>query len=98
MFELTLHPTYFNHGFFNVTVDYDRYVRDQEGSVRLRLGRDGIEIEGKVNRQANRNGTPRIYGGPPLRDWFQQNFNVMETVAVDLSSKAVIIMDKMGSS
>ncbi len=33
VFLLTLHKTYLEQGFFNVTVDYDRYVRQTEGPV-----------------------------------------------------------------
>ena len=94
VFKLKLQQTYFKQGFFNVVIDYDRYVRKSDGPVRLRLGRAGVEIEGKVNRDVNSNGTPRILGGPKLRDWFQQNFKLMDTVAVDLTSEEVIILDK----
>jgi hypothetical protein len=81
-------------GFFNVVVDYDRYVRTSDGPVRIRLGTTGAEIEGAVSRKVNNNGTPRILGGPQLRDWFQRNFRPMDTVAVDLMSQEVIILDK----
>lgn len=93
-FKLKLQQTYFKQGFFNVVIDYDRYVRKSDGPVRLRLGRGGPEIEGKVNRQVNNNGTPRVLGGVKLRTWFQQNFKPMDTVAVDLSSEDVIVLDK----
>ena len=39
IFKLTLQKTYFKQGFFNVIVDYDRYVRKANGPVRLRLAR-----------------------------------------------------------
>ena len=94
IFNLKLQPTYFKQGFFNVVVDYDRYVRTSDGPVRIRLGRNGGEIEGVVNRKVNNNGTPRILGGPPLREWFQRNFKPMDTVAVDLASQEVIVLDK----
>lgn len=93
-FPLKLHPTYFNQGFFNVRVDYDRYVRRTEGPVRLRLGRNGAEVEATINRRANMNGTARIMGGVPLREWFQSSFQPMDTVSVDLSSEDLIILDK----
>jgi hypothetical protein len=81
-------------GFFNVGVGYDRHVRKTEGPVRLRLGRGGQEVEARVDRHANRNGTPRIMGGVPLRDWFQANFKPMEIVAVDLASQDAIVLDR----
>ena len=93
-FSLTLHQTYFKMGLFNVGVSHDRYVPKAEGPVRLRLGRDGAEIEGRVDRHANRNRTPRIMGGAQLKRWFKDNFKPMDTVAVDLSSQDVIVLDR----
>lgn len=94
IFNLTLHRTYYNQGFFNVTVDFDRFVRPQEGPVVLRLGLRGPEIKGLINRRANRNGTPRIIGHSGLRNWFQKNFEPMGIVAVDLSSREIIVLHK----
>jgi hypothetical protein len=93
-FPLKLQQTYLDRGYFNVTLEYDRYVRNSSGPVRLRLSRDGPEIEAKVNRSANKNGTARILGGVALRDWFQKNCELMDTVDVDLSSQEVIVLDK----
>jgi len=91
VFVLTLQQTYYDHGFFNVTVDYDGYVRDREGPVHLVLGEEGEQtIEGRIDRHANQNGTARIHGGPRLRAWFQANFQVMALVAVDLGSPDLI--------
>jgi hypothetical protein len=94
IFSLTLHRTYFNQGFFNVTVDFDRFVRSQEGPVILRLGLGGPEIEGTINRRANRNGTPRIMGGTKLRDWLQKNYEPLEKVPIDLSTSEIIVLYK----
>lgn len=94
IFKLKLQQTYFKQGFFNVIVDFDRYVRKTDGPVQLRLGRNGIQIEAKINRQVNTNGTARILGGVPLRTWFQNNFEPMDTVGVDLTSQDVIVLEK----
>jgi hypothetical protein len=94
IFDLTLQQTYFKMGFFNVVVGYDRYVRKTKGPVRLRLGRDGEEIDGRVDRHANQNGTARVMGGAPLKRWFQGNFKPMDTVAVDLASQDVMVLDR----
>jgi hypothetical protein len=95
IFELKLQQSYYANGFFNVTVDYDRYVRKTEGPLRLRLGRNGVEVQAKLSRHANQNGTPRISGGVPLRKWFQRYFNPMDIVAVDLSSEDILVLDKI---
>lgn len=94
IFNLILYPTYYNQGFFNVTVDYDRFVRSSEGPVVLRLGLEGPEIQGVINRRANRNGAPRIIGRPKLRDWFQKNYDLMGTVPIDLSSSETIVLHR----
>jgi hypothetical protein len=94
IFRLKLQQSYYQKGFFNVGVAYDQYVRKADGPIRLRLGRQGEEIEGILNRQANPNGTARIHGAPALTEWFQVNFEPMETVAVDLSSEDVIVLEK----
>lgn len=94
IFNLKLQNTYFERGFFNVVVDYDRYVRKAEGPVRIKLGRNGIEINGKLDRKANLNGTARIYGSGPLKIWFQNNFEPMDIVTADLSSQDIIVLSK----
>jgi hypothetical protein len=94
IFELTLQPTYYKKGFFNVTTDFDRFVRSEEGPVRLKLGMNGQEIQGTIDRKANQNGTARINGRSMLRDWFQRNFKPMDVVAVDLSSRDTVVLDR----
>ena len=94
IFKLTLQKTYFNQGFFNVVVDFDRYVRKSEGPIRLRLGRNGTEVQANINRSANKNGTARVMGGVVLREWFRRNFEPLETVAVDLTSQEIIVLSK----
>ena len=91
-FDLTLQQTYYKMGFFNLGVTYDRHVRKTEGPVRLRLGRDGEEIDARVDRHANQNGTARVMGGALLKKWLQANFNPMDTVVVDLASQDVIVL------
>ncbi|MEZ5125308.1 MAG: hypothetical protein R2826_03545 [Thermoleophilia bacterium] len=94
IFPLTLQKTYSNTGFFNVTRKYDGYVRATEGPVRLRLGREGEEIDAQINRSANSNHTARIMGGVALKKWFQGNFKALDTVLVDLTSQDVIVLSE----
>jgi hypothetical protein len=58
------------------------------------LGRSGEEIDAKINRAVNRNGTARVLGGAALREWFQENFKEMDEVSVDLTSTELIALDK----
>ena len=99
--HLTLHKTYYNQGFWNVPVDLDRYVRKDEGPITLLLGKYRQEIQAHVNRSANQNGTARIMGKSALRDWFQQNYAVMDDVPVRFVSPNMIVLegkDKWASS
>ncbi len=84
LFRLTLQPTYYRTGFFNVTVEYDRFVRPSEGPIQLILG-NHKQIQGKINRTANMNGTARIYGGAELKRWFHDHYSPLDTINIDLS-------------
>ena len=82
VFQLTLHPTYFNQGFFNVLTDFHRYVRPDEGPVTSVLGNRFQEVDAPVDRSLNTNGPARIMGGAPLRRWFQARYREMDVVPV----------------
>jgi len=90
IFKLRLEPTYYNHGFFNVRVGFDGYVRPTTGPVTLLLGNTDRQISGYVDRTANRNGTARIFGRFALKDWFQTHFALYDIVDVDFLSFDVI--------
>lgn len=80
-YQLTLHKTYYEKGFFNLGVDVERYVTAVEGLMMLNLG-GRSSVQGRVTRQANMNGTPRVFGGAALRDWFMANFDMNDVVVV----------------
>ena len=88
VFVLRLEKSYYDHGFFNVTMDYDRYV-GAAGSAELVLGKEAT-VRRSINRDANTNGTARILGGPPLRDWFQRHYSQGDLVPVRLRSPGVL--------
>lgn len=85
VFEFILQPTYYEKGFFNVPRNFNRYVRSDKGPISIVLGDGEQVLAGHVNRSSNRNGTPRIFGGAKLRNWFHANFRVGDIVEVDLS-------------
>lgn len=89
---LTLHKTYYNQGFWNIPVGFDRYVRSDEGPITLELGEDRREIPAFVNRSANQNGTARIMGGMKLKEWFQQNYAQMDKVPVFFAAPNRIVL------
>ncbi len=80
--HLKLWKSYYNQGFFNIPREFDHLV---EGSiVTLVFGQNSIQAT--VNRIANRNGTARIMGGAPLRDWFQSNYSEEDAVPVSFEA------------
>jgi len=86
VYTLTLHPSYYEKGFFNLGVDVERFVRGDDGPITLLLGDARRQLDGRVSRKANTNGTPRIHGGTALRDWFFGNFSLGDTVAVHVEA------------
>ena len=86
VFPLKLEKTYYKHGYFNVKVRYDEFVREDYGPVCLVL-KGGREIKGLVQRNANGNGTARVFGNKPLRNWFQANYGQGDEVPVVFESK-----------
>ncbi len=93
-YHLTLHKTYYDKGFFNLGVDVDKYVKSENGPITIRLGESKIEIEGRVDRDANLNGTPRIHGGMELQNWIQKNFELKDVVNVLVVSPNEIWLKK----
>ena len=90
-YRLTLHKSYYNKGFFNIPVAFDGYIRDSDGPVTLVLGEQ--ELETQVTRRANMNGTARLKARARLRDWFQQNFSLGDTVLVTFVSPCQLLLD-----
>ena len=84
VFILTLEASYYGKGFFNVPIEYDRYV-GEGGSMELILG-GASAVAGRINRTANQNGTARISGGAELRDWFKESYSGADDVPVRLRS------------
>ena len=71
-FRLTLQETYHRTGFFNVPINVEKYFGKDTESITIYCGREKLAVIGKINRTANNNGTPRIMGQVPLREWFQK--------------------------
>ncbi|MBC7945041.1 MAG: GIY-YIG nuclease family protein [Burkholderiales bacterium] len=89
-FALTLQPTYFRTGFFNIGVsDADRVGGDGQ-KIEIFCGNEEKPILGVINRRANTNNTPRIMGGAGLRDWFQKNLSVKQTITIAVLSPTAI--------
>lgn len=94
VFKLHLHKTYYNQGFFNVTVDFDRYFGSDNENIEINIRETSQNITGYINRTANTNGTPRIMGGKELKEWFQTNFNIDDLIHVHILSPVSLKLSK----
>ncbi len=85
-YNLTLHKTYYEKGFFNLGVDVDKYTRKTNGPITLCRGPTRQKLLGTVNRDANQNGTPRIMAGVELRNWFFKHYSLGDNVKISVES------------
>jgi hypothetical protein len=92
-FTFTLQEAYFNGGFFNVRVAHECYFPILGGPLTIYCGNEKLPIEGKFDRVTNTNNTPRIKGGVPLREWFQKNYDVLETITVYVINDNTIALE-----
>jgi hypothetical protein len=67
-------PTYWDKGFFNIGVEGNDAIGADGQTIELYCGNAPEPLLGSINRRANLNQTPRIFGGKRLRDWVQGNF------------------------
>jgi len=93
-FSVVLGHTYFTQGFFNVPVDYSNNFADNNSKIELLLGNTTNSIQGYINRQANKNGTPRIMGGVGFKNWVQTYFKQGEKLKVQILSSTSIELQK----
>jgi hypothetical protein len=90
-FEVILTPTYYNQGFFNVRRKYsEKFGNDQE-LIKIQLGQDGsLCIDGVIDRRANQNGSPRILGRKPLKEWIKSTYRQGDILVVEIFSPTSI--------
>ena len=91
-FILILQSTYKKTGFFNVSVDYERFFGVDGSPINILIGNTNAQFVGKINRTANKNGTPRIMGTANLKNWFQ-TLNVMKNIKVTILNSNSIRLD-----
>ena len=89
-FQFLLQQTYYKTGFFNVSVDNQHLFGPRGSGLDIYCGPEKALVQGRFDRTTNSNGTPRIYGYAPLRDWFQANFEPMQPVTVRVVGPAAI--------
>jgi len=67
-------------------VEVERFVRSDNGEISILLGKKEQLVKGTVNRNASANGTPLVFGGSALKEWFAQ-CHVGGTVEVHIMAK-----------
>lgn len=89
-FNVRLGEAYWSKGFFNVSVDFERYLTTTEGPIEIFIGDATKPLVGRISRSANSNATPRVFGNKPLAEFFQKNFKKGDFVAVEVVSPEAI--------
>lgn len=87
-YALTLYDSYYDKGFFNLGKEFSDALQSQPGTITVLLGRNRQKVTARLDRTAQSNGTPRIHGGRPLTDWFQENFNRGDTITVTVETSS----------
>lgn len=85
-FEITLHPSYYEKGFFNLNTMASGLITSKPGSIDLFLGKARQKVAARLDRTSQTNGTPRIHGGRVLIDWLQNHFGLGDIVTVTIES------------
>jgi hypothetical protein len=91
-FTLTVQKTYYNMGFFNVGVKYEKYFGNNGEKINIYCGVKKQLIIGSINRTANVNNTPRIMGTAALKEWFQENSKINGTIHIEIISPNSILI------
>lgn len=84
--KIVLQRTYYQQGFFNVSVEDDRQFGPHNSRIEILLADSSDAIEGTINRTAQPNGTARILGHSGLRDYFRSQFRPGDAVFVVIES------------
>jgi hypothetical protein len=88
-FEFQLQPTYWTRGFFNGGVASSALLGADGDTIEIFFGDEDDPILGTINRSANANSSPRVLGGPALRNRFQ-TLPEMSVMVVEVRSPSSI--------
>ncbi len=98
-FSFTLERTYYDNGFFNGHLEFDGFLEKTHEAEIIFLLEADEKVVGYVSREANNNRSARLFGGVALRDWFQGNFSIGDTVkGVILRENLIFIYGKKARS
>lgn len=89
-FKLTLHSAYYKGGFFNARKEFDHLIREDEGEITVTAGTEDTTFFGKVDRNANGNGSARIRNLKGFRQWLQRNYNQGDVLEIEIISPSFL--------
>lgn len=89
-FHVVIGATYWRQGFFNVPAASQASIGADGEKIEVYLSDALLPVLGTINRRCTGNGTPRIMGGVPLRDWFQANLRESGSASVEVLSPTSI--------
>ena len=78
--------TYWQRGFFNVSVSSSSQFGEDGTVIKIINRKTDTKLTAIINRTANTNKTPRIMGGPDLKQFFQTHFHINDTVTYRMLS------------
>jgi hypothetical protein len=92
-FQVKLGKTYFTMGFINTGKAASDAIGADGGPMLIRLGSmQHPGVPSKIDRRANLNGTPRIYGGARVAHWFHEHFKVGSVVEAQVVTPNEILL------
>jgi len=96
-FDVILQPTYWGKGFFNTGVAGSPMLGGDGQTIEIYRGDHSVPVLGTINRTANGNGSPRIFGGKALREWFQRDVPEGAAMRVSVLSPTAIRLSLIDS-
>lgn len=94
-FEFKLGTTYQTKGFFNSGVESSAHLGEDSEKVEIYFSDEVEPILGLINRTCNANKSPRIFGGPELRQRFQ-TLPELSTIKLEVLSPTAIRLQLSG--
>lgn len=93
-FTVQLGKTYYFKGFINVPAKLSTQLGKHDDTLVFFLGRENsTTVTTKIDRKANLNGSPRLYGGQKVARWFQNHFQEGDKVKATIVSANEIILE-----
>lgn len=96
-FQVKIGATYLDKGFFNTGVQGAQALAEDGETIRIFCGEAEEPILGIINRRANTNRSPRIFGGKHLREWIQRTLELDAPMQVEVLTPTAIRLSAVSS-